>query len=219
MTKLKCLWKSGRNARLTVTTKHGKAWANLNVGLGCLQGHHQPEQGHGNSHQRRNERRAKARMEAAAEATDAEELKEIESGKAEEAVLVSVDGATADEAGHVKLVIQLDKEENEPAEKALQSPILQVDGAVGSLEQHVAHGDTEVYSFVSKFGEEDILWTLQELFTSSGASLLSRVRVRPMKAEHLCTVSVKVSAGQTFTWPDMRKDQEEVFQDLKRILK
>ena len=188
------------------------------MGLGRLQGHHQPEQGHGvgNSRQRRNERRAKARLEAAAEATDTEESKEVER-KAEEAVPVSVDGATADEAGHVKLVIQLDKEENEPVEKALQSPILQVDGAMGSLKQHVTHGDTEVYSFVSKFGEEDILWTLQELFTSSGASLLSRVRVRPMKAEHLCTVSVKVSAGQT--WPDMRKDQEEVLQDLKRILK
>ena len=99
---------------------------------------------------------------------------------------------------------------------------LQVDGAVGSLEQYVAQGDREGYSFVSKFGEEDILWTLEELFTSSGASLLSRVRVKPMKFEHrcivlhLCTVSVKVPAGQTFTWPDMTQEQKEILNYNKK---
>ena len=224
VTKLKCLWKSGRNAKLTVTTKYGKAWANLNVGLGRLQEHHQPNQDQGqggNSRHRRLERRAKERLEAPAEATndDVKDSKEAESGKAEEAP--SVDAATAGEAVRSRVVIELDKEENQPLEneKCLHSPILQLDGAVGNLEQQVDHGDEEVYSFVSDYGEEDILWTLEELFSSSGSTLLSRVRVRPLKAAHLCTVSVKVTAAQTFAWPEMRNDQKEVFKDLKRILK
>ena len=75
--KFKSLWKCGRNARLAVTTRNGKAWANLNVGLGRLQElyhhpQHLPAQGQdqgGNSRARRLQRIAherKAAVETAA---------------------------------------------------------------------------------------------------------------------------------------------------------
>ena len=37
ITKFKDLWKTGSHAKLTVTTHAGKAWFNLNVGLGRFQ--------------------------------------------------------------------------------------------------------------------------------------------------------------------------------------
>ena len=91
VTKFKDLWRSGHHAKLTVTTHAGKAWVNLNAGLGRLPmpdngNPGQGDQQKGNTRQRRHERRAAERVVAAeqvAASTDlstiAEEANESES--------------------------------------------------------------------------------------------------------------------------------------------
>ena len=75
-----------------------------------------------------------------------------------------------------------------------------------------------VYAFKSDYGEEDIEYSLQEIFQES-ATLVSRVALRPRSAEHLCTVEIKLGDCEHFSWPNMREDQIEVFTDLQRVMK
>ena len=91
------------------------------------------------------------------------------------------------------------------------SPILQVDGS--DEEEKVT------YSFVSDFGEEDIEYALSQIFPSIDVTLVSRVRLQPRTADHLCIVKFKTAAGQKFSWPDMVPDHVEMFIDLKVIQK
>ena len=60
-----------------------------------------------------------------------------------------------------------------------------------------------LYHFVSDYGEDDIIYTLEELFPSKNFSLLSRVRLRPLDADHECTVALLATAGQSYIWPEM----------------
>ena len=73
------------------------------------------------------------------------------------------------------------------------------------------------YTFKSEYGEEDILYSLEvlcqeELVTS--ATLVSRVRIRPLKADHQCTVMLKLATGKNknFYWPD-----EDMFREVQRL--
>ena len=73
VSKFKSLWTSGQQARLTINSRNGRVWVNLQVGLRCPQPHHDDgvpkHQGHGlgNSKQRRQIRRAAARAAKATE--------------------------------------------------------------------------------------------------------------------------------------------------------
>ena len=117
-----------------------------------------------------------------------------------------------------KLVIELANEQNMdgPVEK-VTSPIPQVDGQEDSI---AVQGDVKVtYTFVSDYGEEDIIYSLSEIFPETEkmeTTLVSRVQVRPRSAHHMCTVAVKRTDGR-ISWPDMTPSNAEVFQDLKRI--
>ena len=63
LSKFKSLWASGHQAILTINSKKGIVWVNLQVGLKCPQPHLGEHQGHrqGNARQRRNIRRAAVR--------------------------------------------------------------------------------------------------------------------------------------------------------------
>ena len=62
LTKFKSLWASGQEANLTLNSKKGKVWINLEVGLQCPQHHRQGHgQAEGNARQRRKIRRSAAR--------------------------------------------------------------------------------------------------------------------------------------------------------------
>ena len=117
-----------------------------------------------------------------------------------------------------KLVIELAKDQNmdRPVEN-VTSPIPQVDGQEDSL---AVQGEVKVtYTFVSDYGEEDIIYSLSEIFPETEKrepTLASRVQVRPRSAHHMCTVTVNQTDGQ-ISWPDMSPSNAEVFQDLKRI--
>ena len=64
------------------------------------------------------------------------------------------------------------------------SPILQVDGSIE--DNHTAH-----FSFTSNYAEEDIKYTLDEIFPDKNCSLESYGPCKPRSAEHFCTVKVK----------------------------
>ena len=73
-----------------------------------------------------------------------------------------------------------------------------------------------IYNFVSDYGKEDIIYTLEELFPSKNFSLLSRVRSRPLQADHECTVALMAIAGQSFIWPEMIGIQAQVCREVHR---
>ena len=62
-----------------------------------------------------------------------------------------------------------------------------------------------VFTFLSDYGEEDILDSFPEVFPGIFAELVSRVRVAPRSAE-------------TFSWPAMDPVNTEVFGNIRRIL-
>ena len=94
----------------------------------------------------------------------------------------------------------------------LLSPIVQLDG-------EVVEEDQFKYSFVSMYAEEDILYTLDEMFPRTEVifTLESRVRVEPLSAYHFCILKVKVVAkSSSLSWPvcGFQRNQE----DLKFIV-
>ena len=242
--KFKDLWLAGYSAHLNFETQAGQAWATLRVALGPHPMNVQPP--HPQQHrrvspaqQRRRERREAARAEAdvdhvaataeadhntdkekalaeevsARKVTDnAEEVivnesdKENEAGKVSKAPIIDV-AAVRTATG--RLVLELANEEVRPPVGT--EPIPQVDGGFDTKDS------TVTYNFTSKYGEEDILYSLEELFPEKSAVLLSRVRVTPLRAEHLCTVALKVTAGQRLAWPVMWGDLPEVFTAIERI--
>ena len=65
--------------------------------------------------------------------------------------------------------------------------------------------DKVTYTFVSNFGEEDILYALTEVFPQTEKTetkLVSRIRLRPLNAHYMCTVTVK-QAGDQICWPEI----------------
>ena len=183
--------------------------------------HHFPNQPrrtrNGPAQQRRRARRAALRQEKAVEAT--EDVAKLDIPVAVEAAEKQLDSVTEEAAVDIvgdsnndskKLVLALEKSEGRTDETGNPSPIPQMDGAAA---EQVA-----VYEFKSDYGEEDIEYSLQEIFQDS-ATLVSRVALRPRSAEHLCTVEIKLGDSENFSWPNMRKDQKEVFSDLQKIVK
>ena len=74
------------------------------------------------------------------------------------------------------------------------------------------------YSFVSDFGEEDILFSLEEVFPPEKiATLLSRVRVSPLSADHQCHMMLRPVQGKKTSWPALGPENVDVFREVKII--
>ena len=112
------------------------------------------------------------------------------------------------EATSTKLIIELDKEMKQGVETPLHSPILQVDGPIEE--------ENMKYTFKNEYAEEDLIYTIEEIFPEKNANLESMVQCRPRSAECVCTVVVKLASGQESAWPAMNTLQAQVIQDLKR---
>ena len=97
------------------------------------------------------------------------------------------------------------------SQTALSSSIQQVDG----LEDNNEVG----FTFISDYGEEDILDSFLELFPGINANLASRVRVSRLSADHLCKVVLHPVQAQSFSWPVMDPVNTEVFKEIRRIQK
>ena len=111
-----------------------------------------------------------------------------------------------------KLVIQLDKteERQDRSDGADQTnPIPQVDGEGKNAD------DIVLYTFISDYHQDDIGYTLEELFPPGTASIVKCVAPRPREsADQHCVVEIRKTAGQDGVWPDMKEDQRVVFREL-----
>lgn len=156
VSKFKSLWTSGQQARLTINSRNGRVWVNLQVGLRCPQPHHDDgvpkHQGHGlgNSKQRRQIRRAAAR---AAKATEVVAEKATTVDEAIENIAnPSVDGASVkkvstkeEDPKHVEVHKASSESKYKECDdigahdvrdnKVSSSPIPQIDGQHDSLEK------------------------------------------------------------------------------------
>ena len=80
-------------------------------------------------------------------------------------------------------------------------------------------GKEVTFTFLSDYGEEDILDSFPEIFPGIDAKLASRVRVERLSADHFCTVVLHPVHAETFSWPAMDPVNTEVFRSIKRIQK
>ena len=103
--------------------------------------------------------------------------------------------AAGDTSSKNKLVVNLARKDNHVDGAGPPSPILQLDGVVEDMEV--------AYSFVSDYGKEDLDYALSQILQNCDASLVSRSRLQPRGADHLCTLKIKTDAGKTFSWPDI----------------
>ena len=107
-----------------------------------------------------------------------------------------------------RLVCDLGQRVNDPVETGLISPLPQLDGE--DVVEHLT------FSFKSDYGQEDIEYTLNDILPKS-TNLVSRVRIRPLDADHLCTVVLETVKGQNFSWPNMKPDDAEIIREVVRI--
>jgi hypothetical protein len=108
-----------------------------------------------------------------------------------------------------KLVMELEKVEDRAA-GAILSPIPHVDGAIDKE-------DLLKYEFVSNYAEDDIQFTLEEIFPERSIYLVSLKQCKPRSADYLHCVTVELSSGQRKHWPEMQADQAAVFKNLKKL--
>ena len=222
-------------ATLTFKSESGRVVVTLCVDLG----HVLPVPGHqvrprnGPARQRRRERRAANRQDAAEEAASLDKDAEKPNDAKTAAKVATKDKIVAEEANEVPANKATDVKIAEEAtavktaeeavhfraaeSKSLLSPIPQIDG-VGDVEAQQEE-EKAIFTFISDFCEEDILYSLDEIFLDSMVTtLVKRVRSTPLSAEHLCTVEVKLASGQRsiFSWPDMDTVNSEVFRNPQR---
>ena len=79
----------------------------------------------------------------------------------------------------------------------------------------------KVFTFISNYGEEDVLDSLEELKEAKSVpdstQLVSRYRTKPLSADHLCVVVMNLPVGQAnFTWPEL-PGYPDFFQDVQRV--
>ena len=110
------------------------------------------------------------------------------------------------------LLLELSGKDDKPpgTGTCLLSPILQVDGGEPVV-------DKVNYTFISDYHEDDILYTLEEIFLENSVQLEPLKQCQPRSADYLYSVAVKLSSSQESTWPNMSSDQAQVFKDLKKI--
>ena len=73
------------------------------------------------------------------------------------------------------------------------------------------------FTFMSDYGEEDILDSFPEIFPGINAKLCSRVRVERFSADHVCTVVFNPVDARTFSWPAMDPVNTEAFREIRRM--
>jgi hypothetical protein len=138
------------------------------------------------------------------------EKKSEEKAKMEQQLMLDSQAAEVPSSTSNKLVLELAKQETRPVGTGLPSPILQVDGETGE--------ETARYLFEISYHEDDIMYTLRDIFPPSEVklSLESRVRIKPLDACHLCTV---IATGRKLSWPKMSQVQATVIENVRAILK
>ena len=169
------------------------------------------------SRQRRREKRAKARRDEAEKAEHEAAIVVVEDSVVKEAV------AASEHESEMKIAEEATCKEKDPAEESTQVAVL-IEPADEIEKEVISKDELEdkkqvVFTFMSDYGEEDILDSFPEIFPGINAKLCSRVRVERLSADHACTVVLNPVDAQTFSWPAMDPVNTEVFREIRRIQK
>ena len=136
--------------------------------------------------------------------------KKTATGNSLEAETEPVKGSKVDEAAGVtnQLIIKLPLEENRHVDIE----------TVPQLDGHQESDQKVMFSFRSEYGEEDIEYSWSKVLPEKAVpTLVSRVRIGPRSADHLCTLEVKEVDGRTFVWPHMNTSDAEVLRELEKM--
>ena len=114
-----------------------------------------------------------------------------------------------------QMVLNLKEKNN--AEKSSDSPIPQLDGVD---KESVDDDEKVIFTFKSDYAEEDIVYTLEEIFKDTSVTIISREQLRQKSAEYKFTVKLKLDPKKrsSFSWPKMCSLQESVILDLNKLL-
>ena len=239
MEKFKSLWQAGHTANLFLETQAGQAWVTLKVALGPHPAEQAPPQNYPRqlspSQWRRLQRRKAARNaeetngvaprnyeENACTTTEKDVDQNLETLKEADASAivdqpevgenvgenVETENVLTQAATNVKTCVICDK--RFASEKGLQTHLGKSHGNIPQLDG-VSDDETKelIYTFVSNYGEEDVLYTMQELLelklVPSLPVLVSRVKINNGSADHLCTVRLRLLRDQfvNFAWPEV----------------
>jgi hypothetical protein len=137
-----------------------------------------------------------------------------EKAKLEDQTNGDINATGASSSSTNRLILELAKQDK-PVDTGLPSPILQVDGLMES--------ESVKYSFESTYHEDDVTYTLEELFpaTEIKLTLESRDKVAPRSNREIFVIQLEVKidvTGRKLSWPDMNEDQAPVFENVERIL-
>ena len=110
----------------------------------------------------------------------------------------------------------LEMNEMTETEKCLDSPIPQLDRDMNKLD---VNENKVIYSFKSEYAEEDIEYTLEEIFQDTvvtSSAIVSREKVKPRSAECKYTIELILDPQKrtSFSWPRMNSLQQDVIQKL-----
>ena len=73
------------------------------------------------------------------------------------------------------------------------------------------------FEFISNYADEDIQYSLEEIFPETSFHLQSVKQCEPRSEDYLYTVTVNLSPGQKNSCANMQTDQSVVFKQLKKL--
>ena len=122
-----------------------------------------------------------------------------------------------------QLIVQLESQQvQDDASHGEAVCIPQLDGIIENVVEVQPEVEEKVtFTFISNYGEEDVLDSLEELKEAKSVpdstQLVSRYRTKPLSADHLCVVVMNLPVGQAhFTWPEL-PGYPDFFQDVQRV--
>ena len=122
-----------------------------------------------------------------------------------------------------QLIVQLESQQvHVDASHGEAVGIPQLDGIIENVVEVQPEVEEKVtFTFISNYGEEDVLDSLEELKEAKSVpdstQLVSRYRTKPLSADHLCVVVMNLPVGQAhFTWPEL-PGYPDFFKDVQRV--
>ena len=123
-------------------------------------------------------------------------------------------------AGALQLLVELESQQVENLIDKGAGGIPQLDGSDKPAEEETDEIEA-CFTFVSDHGDEDVRESLKELFEDkllpSFPTLVSRVRVERLTADHLCKVKLQIPVTKNnFSWPEL-PGYPDLFKNVMRL--
>ena len=120
-----------------------------------------------------------------------------------------------------QLLVQLESQQAGNVGDTGAGGIPQLDGLDNPAAEETVEAEAH-FTFISDYGEEDVLDSFRELFEDnklvpSHPTLVSRVRIERISADHLCTVKLMIpDNNRDFSWPEL-PGYPDMFKNVKRL--